>query len=83
MQDYPQNILLESIYFNKIVLCRPKAGVIVMFKILVLQQWHVLSAFKLEKQFIDRISLRKFLDFLLYIPDIIAVCSFRKIFYLS
>jgi len=30
-----------------------------MFKMLVLQQWHGLSDFKIEKQCIDRISFRK------------------------
>ena len=39
-----------------------------MFKMLVLQQWHGPSDFELEKQYIDRISFRKFLGVPEYIP---------------
>ena len=49
-----------------------------MFKMLVLQQWHDLSDFELEKQCIDQIYFRKFLGFLEYIPDSTTVCSSRK-----
>jgi len=45
---------------------------------LVLQQWHDLSDFELEKQCIDQIYFRKFLGFLEYIPDSTTVCSSRK-----
>ena len=34
--------------------------------------------FELEKQYIDRISFRKFLGFPEYIPDSTTVWSFRK-----
>ena len=49
-----------------------------MFKMLVLQQWHGLSDFELEKQCIDRIYFMKFIGFLEYIPDSTTVCSSRK-----
>src|SRR5271169_3834313 len=49
-----------------------------MFKMLVLQQWHGLSDFELEKQCIDRISFRKFLGFPEYIPDSTTVWLFRE-----
>ncbi len=45
---------------------------------LVLQQWHGLSDFELEKQCIDRISFRKFLVFPEYVPDSTTVCLFRE-----
>ncbi len=57
---------------------RPETDVIVMFKMLVLQQWHVLSDFELEKHCIDRISFRKFLVFPEYIPDSTTVWLFRE-----
>ncbi len=65
-------------YINKTVSGgRPETDVIVMFKMLVLQQWHGISDFELEKQCIDRISFRKFLGFLEYIPDSTTVWLFR------
>ena len=52
--------ILESMYNNKTASGdRPEADVIVMFKMLVLQQWHGLSGAELERQCIDRISFRK------------------------
>jgi transposase, IS5 family len=63
-------IILDSMYINKTVSGgRPETDVIMMFKMLVLQQWHELSYFELEKQCIDRISFTKFLEFPEYIPD--------------
>jgi hypothetical protein len=60
----PFRIILESIYSNKTVSGgRPETDVIVMFKMLISQQWHGLSDPELEKQCIDRISFRKFLGF--------------------
>jgi IS5 family transposase len=72
-------IILESMYINKTVSGgRPETDVIMMFKMLVLQQWHGLSDFELEKQCIDRISFRKFLGFPEYIPDSTTVWLFRE-----
>ena len=57
-------VIFESIYFNKTASGgRPEDDVIIMFKMLVLQQWHGLSDFEIEKQCIDRIFFRKFLGF--------------------
>lgn len=70
---------LESMYINKTSSGgRPEADVIVMFKMLVLQQWHGLSDPELEKQCIDRISFRRFLGYPDYVPDSTTVWSFRK-----
>ena len=67
-------IILESMYINKTVSGgRSETDVLVMFKMLVLQQWHWLSDFELEKQCIDRISFRKFLGFPEYIPNSVAI----------
>jgi len=72
-------IILESMYINKTVSGgRPETNVIMMFKMLVLQQWHFLSDFELEKQCIDRISFREFLGFPEYIPDSTTVWLFRE-----
>ena len=74
----PFHIIFESIYFKRRALHRPKANVIVMFKMLVLQQWNGLSDFEIEKQYIDRIYFRKFFCFPEYIPDSAPVWLFRK-----
>ena len=56
----PFRPILESMYHNRTASGgRPEADVIVMFKMLVLQQWHGLSDAELERQCIDRISFRK------------------------
>ena len=66
----PFRVILESMYSNKTVSGgRPETDVIVMFKMLVLQQWHGLSDRELEKQCIDRTSFRKFIGFPEYILD--------------
>ena len=46
---------------------------------LVLQQLHGLSDFELEKQCIDRISFRKFIDFPEYIQDSIQSAVPKRI----
>ncbi|AFV23451.1 transposase IS4 family protein [Methanolobus psychrophilus R15] len=75
----PFRPILESMYKNRTASGgRPEADVIVMFKMLVLQQWHGLSDAELERQCIDRISFRKFLGFPEYVPDSTTVWSFRK-----
>ncbi|TQD25023.1 IS5 family transposase [Methanolobus vulcani] len=71
--------ILESMYKNRTASGgRPEADVLVMLKMLVLQQWHGLSDAELERQCIDRISFRKFLGFPEYVPDSTTVWSFRK-----
>lgn len=75
----PFRLILEPMYVNKTASGgRPEADVILMFKMLVLQQWHGLSDPELEKQCIDRLSFRNFLGFPDYIPDSTTVWSFRK-----
>lgn len=75
----PFRPILESMYMNKTSSGgRPESDVIVMFKMLVLQQWHGLSDPELEKQCIDRISFRRFLGYPDYVPDSTTVWSFRK-----
>jgi Transposase and inactivated derivatives, IS5 family len=75
----PFYLILEPMYLNKTASGgRPEADVILMFKMLVLQQWHGLSDLDLEKQCIDRFSFRNFLGFPDYIPDSTTVWSFRK-----
>ncbi|WP_321428544.1 IS5 family transposase [uncultured Methanolobus sp.] len=75
----PFRPILESMYKNRTASGgRPEADVIVMFKMLVLQQWHGLSDPELERQCIDRISFRKFLGFPEYVPDNTTVWSFRQ-----
>jgi len=75
----PFRPILESMYTNKTSSGgRPQVDVIVMFKMLVLQQWHGLSDPELEKQCIDRISFRRFLGYPDYVPDSTTVWSFRK-----
>jgi IS5 family transposase len=46
---------------------------------IVLKQWHGLSDFELEKQYIDPISCKKFLGFPEYIPYNTRIFSFIKI----
>jgi IS5 family transposase len=48
---------------------RPNFDVILMLKVLLLQQWHNLSDMEAEKQITDRISFMKFLGFPDSIPD--------------
>lgn len=75
----PFRLILEPMYVNKTASGgRPEADVILMFKMLVLQQCHGLSDPELEKQCIDRLSFRNFLGFPDYIPDSTTVWSFRK-----
>ena len=57
---------------------RPNNDEIVMFKMLVLQQWYGLSDPELERQANDRISFRKFLGFPEIIPDRSTVWAFRE-----
>jgi len=74
----PFRPIMESMYTNRTDKGgRPENDVIMMFKMLVLQQWHGLSDPELERQCIDRISFRKFLGFPKRIPDDTTVWAFR------
>jgi transposase, IS5 family len=54
--------------------------VVLMFKILIIQQWYELSDPEVEEQISDRISFRKFLGLSLIdkIPDETTICLFRN-----
>lgn len=57
---------------------RPHTDEILLIKLLVLQQWHGLSDYELEKQANDRISFQHFLGFPSSIPDRSTVWKFRE-----
>jgi len=57
---------------------RPNCDVVLMIKLLVLQQWYGLSDPELERQAIDRISFRHFLGYPASIPDRSTVWLFRE-----
>lgn len=57
---------------------RPNIDEVVMFKLLVLQEWHGLSDPELERQVTDRISFRKFIGFPKSVPDFSTVWLFRE-----
>ena len=60
----PFRPILEEMYHNKTERGgRPNFDVILMLKVLLLQQWYGLSDFETEKQISDRISFMKFLGF--------------------
>jgi len=69
---------LEEMYDNKSEKGgRPNCDVILMFKILLLQQWYGLSDLEIERQIADRISFMGFLGFPDPIPDSRTVWLFR------
>jgi len=69
---------LEDMYDNKSEKGgRPNCDVILMFKILLLQQWYGLSDLEVERQIADRISFMGFLGFPDPIPDSGTVWLFR------
>ena len=57
---------------------RPHTDVIVLMKLLVLQQWYGLSDYELERQAGDRISFRHFLGFPATIPDRSTIWVFKN-----
>jgi IS5 family transposase len=70
---------LEGMYTNKTEKGgRPNCDVILMFKILVLQQWYGLSDLAVERQMADRISFMAFLGFPDQFPDSRTIWSFRE-----
>jgi transposase, IS5 family len=69
---------LEEMYDNKSEKGgKPNCDVILMFKILTLQQWYGLSDLEAERQISDRISFMGFLGFPDKIPDSRTVLLFR------
>jgi len=57
---------------------RPNYDVVLMIRLLVLQQWYGLSDPELERQATDRISFRHFLGYPATIPDRSTVWLFRE-----
>jgi transposase, IS5 family len=70
---------LDEMYDNKSEKGgRPNCDVILMFKILILQQWYGLSDLEVERQMADRISFMAFLDFPDPFPDSRTIWLFRE-----
>ncbi len=57
---------------------RPNCDVILMFKILILQQWYGLSDLAVERQMADRISFMAFLGFPNPFPDSRTIWLFKE-----
>lgn len=71
--------ILEKMYTNKTEKGgRPNCDVILMFKILILQQWYGLSDLGVERQMADRISFMTFLGFPNLFPDSRTIWLFRE-----
>ena len=75
----PFRPILEKMYTNKTEKGgRPNCDVILMFKILILQQWYGLSDLEVERQMADRISFMAFLGFPDPFPDSRTIWLFRE-----
>ena len=77
--DWEPFRILEEMYDNKSERGgRPNYDVILMFKILVLQQWYGLSDLEVERQMADRISFMSFLGFPGQFPDSRTIWLFKE-----
>lgn len=75
----PIRRILEEMYDNKSERGgRPNCDVILMFKILILQQWYGLSDLEVERQMADRISFMAFLGFPDPFPDSRTIWLFKE-----
>jgi IS5 family transposase len=75
----PIRLILDEMYNNKTERGgRPNCDVILMFKILILQQWYGLSDLEIERQMSDRISFMSFLGFPDPFPDSRTIWLFRE-----
>jgi hypothetical protein len=75
----PIRQILEEMYDNKSERGgRPNCDVILMFKILILQQWYGLNDLEVERQMADRISFMSFLGFPDPFPDSRTIWLFRE-----
>jgi IS5 family transposase len=75
----PIRQILEEMYDNKSEKGgRPNCDVILMFKILILQQWYGLSDLEVERQMADRISFMAFLGFPNQFPDSRTIWLFKQ-----
>jgi IS5 family transposase len=71
--------ILEEMYNNRTEKGgRPNCDVILMFKILILQQWYGMSDLEVERQMADRISFMVFLGFSNPFPDSRTIWLFRE-----
>ena len=70
---------LDEMYKNKSEKGgRPNSDVIIMFKILILQQWFGLSDLEVERQISDRLSFMEFLGYPEPFPDSSTIWLFRE-----
>ena len=70
---------LDEMYNNKSEKGgRPNSDVILMFKILILQQWFGLSDLEVERQIADRLSFMEFLGYPEPFPDSSTIWLFRE-----
>jgi IS5 family transposase len=70
---------LDEMYDNKSERGgRPNCDVILMFKILILQQWFGLNDLEVERQMADRISFMSFLGFPDPLPDSSTIWLFKE-----
>jgi IS5 family transposase len=75
----PIRQILDEMYDNKSEKGgRPNCDVILMFKILILQQWFGLNDLEVERQMIDRISFMSFLGFPNTPPDSRTIWLFKE-----
>lgn len=75
----PIRQILDEMYDNKSEKGgRPDCDVILMFKILLLQQWFGLNDLEVERQMADRISFMSFLGFPNPIPDSRTIWLFKE-----
>lgn len=75
----PFRCILEEMYNNQTEKGgRPNCDVILMFKILILQQWYGMSDLEVERQMADRISFMAFLGFPNPFPDSRTIWLFRE-----
>ena len=75
----PIRRILDEMYDNKSGKGgRPNCDVILMFKILILQQWYGLNDLEVERQMADRISFMSFLGFPNPFPDSRTIWLFRE-----
>jgi IS5 family transposase len=75
----PIRLALDEMYYNKSEKGgRPKCDVVLMFKILVLQQWFGLSDLGVERQMTDRISFMSFLGYPDLFPDSRTIWLFKE-----
>jgi hypothetical protein len=75
----PIRRILDEMYDNKSEKGgRPNCDVILMFKILILQQWYGLNDLEVEIQMADRISFMSFLGFPDPFPDSRTIWLFKE-----